>query len=189
MFTQGYKKHGIPSVGTVQVLLSEIAQAYLHGPRTQVSELLAEESVFECKEYKPEVVISDDMWRLADEVDPSARAFATTEESDFVLSDSQKIGCSADRALATTDTTALPSCHHFEKCRDSASCYKALIPLSKLKGLVDEWDIKDVTDFRCDVCANCPNCKRSARERTKSLQEEHEQVVICLLYTSPSPRD
>jgi hypothetical protein len=47
-----------------------------------------------------------------------------------------------------------------------------------LKGLVDEWDIRDVTDFRCDVCANCPVCKRSARERTKSLQEDHEQEVI-----------
>ncbi len=57
-------------------------------------------------------------------------------------------------------------------------CMKAQVPLSKLKGLVDEWDIPDVTDFRCDSCSNCAVCKRSAREKTKSLQEAFEQEVI-----------
>jgi len=52
------------------------------------------------------------------------------------------------------------------------------VPLSKLKGLVDEWDVKDVTDFRCDSCSNCAVCRQSAREKTKSLQESFEQEVI-----------
>jgi hypothetical protein len=37
-------------------------------------------------------------------------------------------------------------------------CMKALVPLSKLKGLVDEEDIQDVRETRCDTCANCPTC-------------------------------
>jgi hypothetical protein len=69
-------------------------------------------------------------------------------------------------------------CYHFEECAIPDSCYKALIPLSKLKGLVDQNDVPDVTDFRCNVCANCPVCKKSAREKTRSLQEEFEQSII-----------
>jgi transposase len=56
--------------------------------------------------------------------------------------------------------------------------HKSIIPLAKLKGLIDEIDIPDVQDARCETCANCPACKLSAREKTKSLQEEFEQDVI-----------
>jgi hypothetical protein len=70
------------------------------------------------------------------------------------------------------------SCHHSEKCDQPHYCYKALIPLSKLKGLMDEMDISDVTDFRCDACSNCTTCRMSARVKTKSLQESFEQEVI-----------
>ena len=69
-------------------------------------------------------------------------------------------------------------CHHAEICDTPHHCYKALIPLSKLKGLVDEMDIPDVTDFRCDVCSNCTTCRMSACLKTKSLQESFEQGVI-----------
>jgi hypothetical protein len=55
--------------------------------------------------------------------------------------------------------------------------HKSIIPLAKLKGLIDEIDIPDVQDARCETCANCPACKLSAREKTKSLQEEFEQDV------------
>jgi Pao retrotransposon peptidase/Integrase zinc binding domain len=70
------------------------------------------------------------------------------------------------------------NCYHASDCETPHSCYKALIPLSKLKGLVDEMDIPDVTDFRCDVCSNCTVCRMSARLKTKSLQESFEQEVI-----------
>jgi hypothetical protein len=69
-------------------------------------------------------------------------------------------------------------CFHAKDCESPHFCYKALIPLSKLKGLVDEMDIPDVTDFRCDVCSNCTTCRMSARLKTKSLQESFEQEVI-----------
>ncbi len=73
---------------------------------------------------------------------------------------------------------AILRCYHFEECASPEACYKALIPLSKLKWLVDQNDIPDVTDFRCDICASCPTCMRSAQERTKSLQEGFEQPII-----------
>jgi hypothetical protein len=56
--------------------------------------------------------------------------------------------------------------------------HKALIPLSKLRGLLDEDDIPEVRDSKCDTCANCPTCRLSARAKTKSLQEEFEQEII-----------
>jgi Pao retrotransposon peptidase len=59
-----------------------------------------------------------------------------------------------------------------------ALTHKALVPLSKLKGLLDEDDIPDVKETRCDTCANCPACRLSARAKTKSLQESYEQEVI-----------
>jgi hypothetical protein len=59
-----------------------------------------------------------------------------------------------------------------------AQCFKALIPLSKLKGLIDEDDITEVKETKCDSCANCPSCRLSARAKTRSLQEAYEQEVI-----------
>jgi hypothetical protein len=56
--------------------------------------------------------------------------------------------------------------------------HKALVPLSKLNGLIDEDDIPAVTDFRCDKCANCHNCKLSSRAKSQSLQESFEQDGI-----------
>jgi hypothetical protein len=56
--------------------------------------------------------------------------------------------------------------------------HKALIPLSKLRGLLDNDDIPEVRDSKCDTCANCPTCRLSARAKTKSLQEEFEQEII-----------
>ena len=69
-------------------------------------------------------------------------------------------------------------CHEQGLCGYSGRCHKAAIPLSKLKGLLDEDDIPVVRDIRCDKCANCPTCKLSSRAKTQSLQESFEQEVI-----------
>ena len=58
------------------------------------------------------------------------------------------------------------------------SCFKSLVPLSKLKGLQDEVDIPEMGEFKCDSCAQCKTCKLSSRAKTKSLQETFEQEVI-----------
>jgi hypothetical protein len=65
------------------------------------------------------------------------------------------------------------------ECGRSVEAYKALVPLSKLKGLMDEQDIQDVKKTKCDKCANCPMCRLSARAKTRSLQEQFEQDLIA----------
>jgi len=62
-----------------------------------------------------------------------------------------------------SDTETHLECHHADSCTVPHSCFKSLVPLSKLKGLVDEMDIGDIKDFRCDVCSNCTMCRMSAR--------------------------
>jgi hypothetical protein len=71
-----------------------------------------------------------------------------------------------------------PSCSHPRHQGHPIEVHKSIIPLAKLKGLIDEIDIPDVQDARCETCANCPACKLSACEKTKSLQGEFEQDVI-----------
>jgi hypothetical protein len=69
-------------------------------------------------------------------------------------------------------------CNHLSMCMEPDTCLKAQVPLSKLKGLVDELDVPAVIETRCEACSNCPTCKLSAREKTKSLQERFEQDVL-----------
>jgi hypothetical protein len=71
-----------------------------------------------------------------------------------------------------------PSCRHPHHQGHPIKIHKSIIPLAKLKGLIDEIDIPDVQDARCKTCANCPACKLSAWEKARSLQEEFEQDVI-----------
>ena len=57
-------------------------------------------------------------------------------------------------------------------------CFKAFIPLSKSKGLMDEQDIDNVIDYRCPKCSKCLECKESNKLKTQSLQEKREQEII-----------
>jgi hypothetical protein len=70
------------------------------------------------------------------------------------------------------------SCRHPHHQGHPIEIHKSIIPLAKLKGLIDEIDIPDVQDAWCETCANCPACKLSAWEKARSLQEEFEQDVI-----------
>jgi hypothetical protein len=162
----------------VQVLFSEIAEAYMKGPRTFLTgpDLSDEDAadldpplgVMESlPSLEPDLLVK----QLSAEVCPCDQPPATVPEAVFVT-DSE-----GDVPVQFTDDD-LPDCVHFTQCATPASCYKALIPLAKLKGLIDEMDVGDLTDFRCDVCSNCVTCKKSAREKTRSLQEDYEQEIL-----------
>ena len=99
--------------------------------------------------------------QLSAEVCPCDQPPATVPEAVFVTHSE------SDAPVRFTDDD-LPDCVHFAQCATLASCYKALIPLAKLKGLIDEIDVGDLTDFRCDVCSNCVTCK-SRPERKPDL--------------------
>jgi hypothetical protein len=61
------------------------------------------------------------------------------------------------------DTDQTP-CYHPHHQEISTEVFKSIIPLAKLKGLIDEIDIPDVQDSRCETCTNCPTCKMPPRE-------------------------
>ena len=58
------------------------------------------------------------------------------------------------------------------------SCYKANIPIARLRELVDQDDVSDNLSYRCPKCSKCLDCQHSNKFRALSIQEQREQVVI-----------
>ena len=65
------------------------------------------------------------------------------------------------------------SCLEYHLCIN-----KALIPISKMRELVDQDDISDVITYRCPDCSKCLTCKRSSKLNATSLQDSVEQLAI-----------
>ena len=55
---------------------------------------------------------------------------------------------------------------------------KAVVPIARMRVLLDQDDIGDTVSFRCPECSKCLMCKKSQRSTAVSLQEAHEQVII-----------
>jgi hypothetical protein len=108
--------------------------AYLEGPRT----FLSEKQYLGCE---PEICESVEIATpLGDETSDNLSAEELAVISEVVPASTHPSGESAGDCFLT--------CLHFTNCNNpEVCCYKAQVPLSKLKGLVDEWDAKDVTDF------------------------------------------
>ena len=68
----------------------------------------------------------------------------------------------------------------FEDNRDNfcSVVHKAVIPITRMRVLLDQDDIQDTVSFRCPDCAKCLNFKKSQRSNTVSLQEARKQVII-----------
>ena len=64
--------------------------------------------------------------------------------------------------------------------------HKAIIPIARMRELVDEDDTADTITYRCPECSKCVVCKRSQRRTAISLQEsaeldlENKRVVVKL---------
>ena len=56
--------------------------------------------------------------------------------------------------------------------------YKAIIPIARMRKLVDEDDTADTITYRCYECSKCVVCKRSCKRTAISLQESAEQTII-----------
>ena len=59
----------------------------------------------------------------------------------------------------------------------NTTIFKAKVPLSKLRSFMDEQDMDDTVNFRCDICKLC-KCSTSNRGKMLSLNEKVEQEVI-----------
>ena len=56
--------------------------------------------------------------------------------------------------------------------------HKSIIPIARMRELVDEDDPADTITYRCPACSKCVVCKRSRRRTAISLQESAEQTII-----------
>ena len=152
VFTKGYAKAGM-SASHIQVLFTQVARAYMNAPYTMVRSRLDDHGP---QQKQPLAFLSDDQW---------------SQETENMFE---------DQAMQAPVPNMVPDCHCsvMGLCDYGGRCNKATIPLSKLKGLLDEDDIPVIKDTRCEKCANCPTCKLSSRAKTLSLQEAFEQEVI-----------
>ena len=70
-----------------------------------------------------------------------------------------------------------------EECESNFSqhfcgVHKAIIPIARMRELIDEDDTPDTIMYRCPDCSKCVVCKRSRRRTALSLQESAEQTII-----------
>ena len=56
------------------------------------------------------------------------------------------------------------------------SVHKAVVPIARMRVLLDQDDIGDTVSFRCPECSKCLTCKKSQRSTVISLQGACEQV-------------
>ena len=56
--------------------------------------------------------------------------------------------------------------------------HKAVVPIAKMRVLLDQDDIGDSVSFRCPECSKCLTCKKSQRRTAVSLKETREQVIV-----------
>ena len=56
--------------------------------------------------------------------------------------------------------------------------HKAIIPIARMRELVDEYDTADTIMYRCPDCSKCVVCKRSQKRTAISLQKSAKQSII-----------
>ena len=55
---------------------------------------------------------------------------------------------------------------------------KAMIPISRMRQLIDQDDISDTVAYRCPDCSACTTCKRSNKDLASSVENSIGQVAI-----------
>jgi hypothetical protein len=161
VFTKAYRDAG-RVVNNVEILFTEMAQAYMNAPRTFVTAHVEDHGPMRSRALEFELEVEMEQAVMC-RMSKDKGYFADIAED--VLCTPGEVECECLHVLETD-------------CLPSRECLKAKVPLQKLKGLQDEVDIPEIVEYRCETCSNCPVCKLSARAKTKSLQEEFEQAVI-----------
>ena len=76
------------------------------------------------------------------------------------------------------------SCNHIMEEFESkffqhfCGAHKAIIPIARMRELVDKDDTADTIKYRCPKCSKCVVCKRFRRRTAISLQVSAEQTII-----------
>lgn len=58
------------------------------------------------------------------------------------------------------------------------SVNKAMIPISKMRELIDQDDINDSVSYRCPECSKCITCKQSSKKTATSIQDKVGENAI-----------
>ena len=58
------------------------------------------------------------------------------------------------------------------------SVYKAKIPISKMRQLIDQDDLDDTITYRCPACSKCITCKRTSKQQAGSIQDAVDQKAV-----------
>ena len=72
--------------------------------------------------------------------------------------------------------------HVMEECETNFSqhfcgVYKAIIPIARMRELVDKDDTADTITYRCPDCIKCVVCKRSRKRTAISLQSAEQTII------------
>ena len=76
------------------------------------------------------------------------------------------------------------SCNHIMEELDPGysqhfyGVHKVIIPIARMRELVDKDNTVDTITYRCPDCGKCVVCKRSPKRTSISLQESAEQTII-----------
>jgi hypothetical protein len=180
LFTEVYRSRG-GSYNSLEAILAESVNAYWKSPWTFICESANKPSleltalIFELQTSPPKTSKSTD--GSNNTADPRPQL----DSPDSVPCTEPLLEVPPNEVMPTivvcaidTDQTPCNHPHNQEVPKE----VKSIIPLAKLKGLIDEIDIPEVQGSRCETCANCPTCKMSAQEKVQTLQEEFEQDVI-----------
>ena len=68
--------------------------------------------------------------------------------------------------------------HELTTSQHFCGVHKAIIPIARMRELVDKDDTADTITYRCPDCSKCVVCKRSRKRTAVLLQKAAEQTVI-----------
>ena len=89
--------------------------------------------------------------------------------------DFDDLGCAMGKDLINTVLT-----HNSEERTEAHYCLvnKALIPISRLRELIDQDDVNDTVSYRCPECSKCITCKQTSKTTATSIQDaiDHEAI-------------
>lgn len=92
-------------------------------------------------------------------------------EQDFI-----DLGCMTDTPLVESVAADAENINSMQA--HMCSVNKAIIPISKMRELIDQDDVSDTVSYRCPDCSKCLTCKKSSKKTAESIQDKVDQHAI-----------
>lgn len=92
----------------------------------------------------------------------------------LTIQDFYDLGCRAEES----QMEQYAACSGDEIQAHLCSVNKAVIPISRMRELIDQDDIGDTVSYRCPTCSKCITCKKTSKENAVSIQGKVEQEAL-----------